>query len=470
MDFRCTSAKYWMTPLVNNVRIERRSQGASARTRWLAARIASQVVDGGRTTKDAISEVLGADALSLRDQSLTKEMAYGVVRRYWSLEEIARESLRTGIRNKDRDIFILLLVGLYQLKFMRIPSHAAVDATVQACEAAKKPWLKGLVNGVLRNYLRRGVAIESRLTSDRFRTAHPDWLLERLRTAWGNEWRRIIDANNTNPPLCLRVNLARIPRAEYVSRLHSVGIEVEVDPNTETGLTVKVPVPAGSLPGYSEGLFSVQDIAAQLVVPCLQLQPGQRVLDACAAPGGKTAHMREQEPDLAKLVAVDIDPVRLGLLRDNLERLGLRADCVVGDATNVQPWWDGQDFDRILVDAPCSGSGIIRRHPDIKHNRRADDVERILKIQARLLDNLWPLLDVNGIMMYVTCSVFPQENQNQIQAFLKRHPEAEVGGLPIPIGVDCGVGRQTLPGIHDMDGFFFSVLKRRAIRDDGWRR
>ncbi len=453
-----------MTAVVRKARIERSDLPASVAARWLAARSAAHVVDGGRTIKDALSEHLSLQSLSSRDQALTKEMAYGVVRWYWTLAEIARHCLKRGFREKDRDVFFLLLVGLYQLKSMRIPPHAAVDATVQACDGVRKPWLKGLINGVLRNYLRNGTAIESQITNEQYRTAHPRWLCEQLRGAWKKEWPRIVDANNAIPPQCLRVNLARIGRDAYLSRLQALGIKAVVDPNTETGLTLRKPMGAESLPGYNEGWFSVQDLAAQLVVPSLRLEPGQRVLDACAAPGGKTAHMLEREPELAKLVAVDLDPARLPRLRRNLERLGLEADCIAADAIAVRTWWDGQRFDRILVDAPCSGSGIIRRQPDIKHIRRVEDLERSVIVQARLLDALWPLLDINGIMMYVTCSVFPQENQDQIRAFLQRHPEAEVGELTTGVGVDCGVGRQTLPGVHDMDGFFFSILQHRTTR------
>jgi 16S rRNA (cytosine967-C5)-methyltransferase len=436
------------------------SQPVPAQLRLWAARAASVVIDGGRSSNDAISGVLLTNSASGRDQALVKEMALGVIRWYWTLEEILQRLLKTRIRNKDRDIFFLLMIGVYQLKFMRIPAHAAVDATVQACEPAGKPWAKSLVNGVLRNYARHSADIDRQLTSDAARFSHPDWIRARVVTAWPQAWKKILDANNAHPPMCLRVNLGRIERNEYLGQLQKAGIGAGIDPHAATGLIVDKPVAVESLPGFYQGWASVQDTAAQLVVPALDLQPGHRVLDACAAPGSKTAHMLESEPELSEVIAVDIDRERVKRLRQTLERLQLTAQCIVADVAQVDTWWDGVPFDRVLIDAPCSGSGVIRRHPDIKHNRQPADVDALCKIQARLLQSLWPLVASGGRLMYVTCSVFPEENQNQICAFLDRHPETIVESLPIQVGIDCAVGRQTLPGVHDMDGFFFSMLRR----------
>ncbi len=431
-----------------------------AQLRLQAARAASAVIDGGRSSNDAFDAVLSAQSLSGRDQAMVKEIALGVIRWYWTLAEIVQRLLQTKLRNKDRDIFFLLMTGVYQLKFMHIPAHAAVDSTVQACESAGKPWAKRLVNGVLRNYVRRAADIESQLDSDAALSAHPDWIRARLVAAWPSAWKQIIDANNARPPMCLRVNLGRISRDEYLARLCKAGIVAANDPQVATGLIVERPVAVDALPGFSKGLVSVQDTAAQLVVPALDLRPGQRVLDACAAPGGKTAHIVESQPALAEVVAVDVDSDRVGRLRATLARLRLDAHCIAADASRPDTWWDGVYFDRVLIDAPCSGTGVIRRHPDIKHNRRPEDVEALCEVQARLLDGVWPLLAPGGKLMYVTCSVFPEENQHQISAFMQRHPDAVVAPLPMQAGVDCGVGRQTLPGIDAMDGFFFSMLKR----------
>lgn len=431
-----------------------------AQLRLWAARAAFVVIDGGRSSNDAVSGVLTANPLSGRDQALVKEMALGVIRWYWTLEEILRRLLKTRVRNKDRDIFFLLMIGVYQLKFMRIPAHAAVDATVQACESAGKPWAKSLVNGVLRNYARRSMELDRQLTGDAALYAHPEWMLARVQAAWPRVWKQILDADNAHPPMCLRVNLGRIKRTDYLEQLRKAGIGAVIDPHAATGLIVEKPVAVESLPGFSKGWASVQDTAAQLVVPALKLRPGHRVLDACAAPGSKTAHMLESQPALAEVIAVDIDRERVKRLRQTLDRLQLTAQCKTADVTQVDAWWDGKPFDRVLIDAPCSGSGVIRRHPDIKHNRQPADVEALCAVQVRLLESLWPLVAPGGRLMYVTCSLFPEENQNQIYTFLDHHEEAVVESLPIEAGIDCTVGRQTLPGVHDMDGFFFSMLKR----------
>ncbi len=446
--------------MIDSALVKADSQPVSAQLRLWAARAASVVIDGGRSSRDAISGVLSTKPLSDRDQALVKEMALGVIRWYWTLEEILQRLLKTRIRSKDRDILLLLMVGVYQLKFMRVPAHAAVDATVQACEPAGKPWAKNLVNGVLRNYARRSADIERQLTSDAALSAHPDWIRARVVAAWPQAWKQILDANNAHPPMCLRVNLGRIERNDYLGQLQKAGIGAVIDPHVATGLIMDKPLAVESLPGFSKGWASVQDTAAQLVVPALNLQPGHRVLDACAAPGSKTAHMLESQSALSEVIAVDIDRERVKRLRQTLDRLQLTAQCIAADVTQIDTWWDGVPFERVLIDAPCSGSGVIRRHPDIKHNRRPADVDVLCEIQAHLLDSLWPLLAPAGRLMYVTCSVFPEENQSQIYAFLDRHPEAIVESLPMQAGIDCAVGRQTLPGVHDMDGFFFSMLKR----------
>ncbi len=442
--------------------IETHGQPVSAQVRLQAARAAALVIDGGRSSDTAFSGVLSTHSLPGRDRALVKELALGTVRWFWTLEEILQRLLKTRIRNKDRDIYFLLLIGVYQLKFMRIPAHAAVDATVQACELAGKPWAKSLVNGVLRNYARRSAEVDEQLSSDAALSAHPDWIRVRITAAWPQAWKQILEANNDHPPMCLRVNLGRIGRTDYLGHLQKAGIGAVLDPHVATGLIVKKPVAVESLPGFSEGWASVQDTAAQLVVPALSLQPGERVLDACAAPGSKTAHMLESQPALSEVIAIDIDSERVERLRQTLDRLQLRARCLAVDVTQVDAWWDGEPFDCVLIDAPCSGSGVIRRHPDIKHNRQPADVDALCQVQESLLESLWPLVASGGRLMYVTCSVFPEENQHQIRAFMDRHAEAIVEPLPMLKGVDCAEGRQTLPGVHDMDGFFFSMLRHRA--------
>ncbi len=426
-----------------------------------AARAAASIVDGGKSSSQAISAVLYGQGLSVRDQGMVKEMALGVVRWYWTLEDIANRMLKASMRKKDRIIFFLILVGLYQLKFMRIPPHAVVNATVSGCEVIGKPWTKALVNGMLRNYQRRSAEIDGQAATVEARTAHPRWIHDKIRAAWPEQSETILDTNNRRPPMSLRVNLHRIARDQYLECLWAANLKAAVDVCTESGIVLEKPTAVESLPGFVDGLVSVQDIAAQLIAPRLDIHPGHRVLDACAAPGGKTAHMLEIAPGVSELVALEADPGRLEQLRSNLERLGLAATCVVADGTCTDQWWDGRLFDRILIDAPCTGSGVIRRHPDIKHHRRATDLIQLCRIQSKLLDALWPLLVSGGKLMYVTCSVFPEENESQIGDFLARHSQVEVLPVSAPVGLDRTIGRQTLNGVDGLDGFFFTLLRKR---------
>jgi 16S rRNA (cytosine967-C5)-methyltransferase len=298
------------------------------------------------------------------------------------------------------------------------------------------------------------------MTTEAAYTAHPQWLLEVIRYYWPDNWSQIITANNSHPPLSLRVNRLQCNRENYLRGLEYNGIKAHAIPYTECGVVLDQPCPVAILPGFFEGHISVQDGAGQRVAPLLTLRPGQRVLDACAAPGGKTSHILELEPKLDTLIALDVDTARLERIGDNLRRLQLTAQVVQGDATCPKTWWDGNPFDRILLDAPCSGSGVIRRHPDIKVLRREDDISRLAALQERLLSALWPLLAPGGLLLYCTCSILPPENEQQILKFLSTHSNAREDPLQVPWGVPQIAGRQLLTGTEELDGFYYARLEK----------
>jgi 16S rRNA (cytosine967-C5)-methyltransferase len=426
----------------------------------LSARLAAnhavtQVVRDGRNLPDALEGVLKG-VTAERDRALAQAMAYGVLRWYWRLDWLLSQLLQTPLKKRDSDIQTSLQLGLYQILEMRIPDHAAVAETVNLADQLKKTWAKKLINGVLRNFLRQRETLLARMQEHTVaRTAHPTWLLKQLQQDWPQHWEGITAANNTNPPMTLRVNAAQYERPTYLARLAESGIEASVAPHTESGLTLVEPVATECLPGFNEGAVSVQDAAAQLAAQLLDAQPEDQVLDACAAPGGKTAHILERQPRLANL-----SPARLLRVDENLQRLGLNATSVAGDARRPTTWWDQKPFDRILLDAPCSASGVIRRHPDIKLLRRADDLPPLVQLQVQILNALWPLLKSGGMLLYVTCSVLQQENSQQIQRFLATHTDARL----IPISATWGhnqlAGRQILPGEDEMDGFFYACIHK----------
>jgi 16S rRNA (cytosine967-C5)-methyltransferase len=355
----------------------------------------------------------------------------------------------------------LLLLGLYQLRALRVAPHAAVKETVEAAAALGKPWAKDLINACLRGYLRETQRAEAAIRDDEtLRLSHPRWLLEELKRVYPDGWESIAQANNARPPMSLRVNLARTTRAAYLAELAAARIGARASPLCDSAVLLEEPRPVGNLPGFAQGLASVQDVAAQFAAGLLDAQPGERVLDACAAPGGKTTHVLERTPGLADLVAVDRDAGRVDLLRENLERLGLRARLAVADASRPGDWWDGQPFDRILLDTPCSATGVIRRHPDIKLRRKPNEIEQLAHTQGQLLAGLWPLLRGGGKLLYVTCSVLPRENEAQITTFLAEHADAAVCGPALPVGQARRVGWQILPGEQDLDGFYYVCLAK----------
>lgn len=435
----------------------------SMNPRLAAARALSVVLSGKASLGSSLPDVLGK--VDARDRGLTQELAFGTARWQPRLSGLAERLLQKPFKAADRDVEALLLVGLYQLFYTRIPPHAAIGETVGCVEKLKKPWAKGLLNAVLRNAQREGEAIFAELERDPvIRFAHPRWLQKSLKAHWPDDWEAICVANNAHPPMMLRVNRRKANRDSYLAELQAAGIEAFACHHSEDGIRLAAACDVTQLPGFAEGHVSVQDEAAQLAAGLLDLAAGQRVLDACCAPGGKTCHILEREPGLAEVVALDLESKRLQRVQENLDRLQLGAKLVAADARATEQWWDGQPFQRILLDAPCSATGVIRRHPDIKLARQADDIAPLALLQGEMLDALWPTLAVGGVLLYATCSVLPTENREVIASFLARMPGARELDLPSGFGVAQSHGRQLLPQDEGHDGFYYAKLIKIAAQ------
>ena len=425
-------------------------------TRLIAAKVLTSVIRDGQSLTAALNNTLGV-VESDKDRAFIQALCYGVCRNFHRLDYILSQMLDKPL--KDLDVKALALIGLYQLKFMRVKSHAAVSETVLA--ARKKPWAKALINALLRSYLRGQEGFEQK--ADNVKSAlvsHPDWLIQQIEQDWPMQAQQIFQQNNEQPPMALRVNLANISQDQYLQKLRDQGIEAEAVSFCRSAILLNKPAVVDILPGFNEGWVSVQDTAAQLAAELLDVQIGHRVLDVCAAPGGKAAHILEHQPKVRELVAVDIDKLRLQRVNDNLQRLKLSAKLIVGDASKPEDWWDGQLFDRILLDVPCSALGVIRRHPDIKLLRRAEDINTLQVLQKRIMTAVWSLLAPGGIMLYATCSILKQENEQQIEAFLATNTNA----IEVPINADWGLvrryGRQILTGESAMDGFYYALIRK----------
>ena len=396
-----------------------------------------------------------------RDRPLLQDLCYGTLRWYPRLNVLLKVLLEKPFRSKDQDIHVLLACALYQIMETRIPDHAAVNETVAVIKKLKKPWAKGLVNGVLRRFIRERDSLNTQLADSAvYMYSHPKWLCKRIEQAWPQQSAAIFAANNHPGPMTLRVNQKRQSRAEYLATLQAVSIEAKATALSGDGVQLLKATGVDAIPGFAEGQLSVQDEAAQLAAQLLQLEPGQRVLDACCAPGGKTCHILERELKLDELVALDIDESRLARVRENFERLSVQANLVAADAAATDEWWDGQPFDRILLDAPCSATGVIRRHPDIKLLRKSDDIARLAELQAELLDALWPLLKSGGKLLYATCSILPEENDASIAGFIARQSDVEVIDIAAEVGMQTPLGRQLLPTIDSHDGFYYALLSK----------
>ncbi len=424
-----------------------------------AARVIAEVVQKQRS----LNAVLAAALIPLpeNERSLCQQLCYGVLRWQLQLQAISQQLVRKPLKAKDGDVAALLLCGLYQLRDMRIPSHAAISETVNACKTLGKPWATGLINASLRNFQRNQAEIEKNIeTQESAVYAHPEWLIQQFKQDWPDHWQQVLSANNQQPPMMLRVNRQHHTRQAYLDKLQQADIPASEISACDEGILLDSPRDVYQLPGFTEGDISVQDGAAQQVMALLNITSGLRILDACAAPGGKTCHILEQHTD-NEVVALDIDARRLQQIEQNTSRLKLQATLIAADASVIDDWWDGQLFDRILIDAPCSGTGVIRRHPDIKLLRRPEDISNLATQQSVLLNTLWPLLKPDGLLVYTTCSALKQENEQQIADFLRQHPQAEEHIADKPPAQRRTYGYQRLPGDDDLDGFYYACLRHR---------
>lgn len=425
-------------------------------TRSLAADVLVQVIQEGKSLTAALEPALSGIAVS-SDRAFVQALCYGVMRWYWRLDRLLGQLTRKPI--KDERVRVLALLGLYQLQFMRVKPHAAVGETVSA--AGAQAWAKPLLNGILRTYQRERESLDARVNEhEASACAHPSWLFKKLQKDWSTDAIALFQHNNEPPPLTLRVNRLKQTREACLARLAEQDISATASPACDSAITLDHPIAVEAIPGFASGEVSVQDAAAQLAAGLLNLEKGHRVLDLCAAPGGKTAHILECSPEISELVAVDVSGDRLVRVQENLDRIGLKATLVTADALTPADWWDQRPFDRILVDAPCSATGVIRRHPDIKVLRQPSDIDGLCRTQLQILEAAWSMLAKGGQLLYATCSVLRAENEETIARFLREHAEA----AEVPINADWGVavshGRQILTGMTNMDGFYYARLAK----------
>ena len=443
-------------------------QNNTPNSRFVALKICLNIIDHGRSLSQSLGEGL-AQFDDRRERSFTQNLVLGTLRWQLRLEAIREQLVKKPLKAKDEDVNQLILLGLYQIIYMDTPEHAAVSETVALTKKLRKDWAKGFVNGILRNFLRDQDKILAAVdVKPAYKYSHPQWFTKTMRKQYPEHWQAILNANNLPAPITLRTNQIFQTRDALLGLLFDEGVEAFAHLDCPQGIQLAQSTDISQLPTFDEGGFSVQDGAAQQAATILQPQSGEWILDACAAPGGKTCHLLEASNNQAKLFALEKEPERTERLSENLYRLSLDAEIEVGDASQPSDWWNGELFDKILLDAPCSATGIIRRHPDIKWHRTVEDIEALVILQAEILEALWQTLKVGGQLLYATCSVLPQENSEQIVNFLAKTKDAK----HIPLAVDWGIvpnnelGRQVIPGeqnnqqASNMDGFYYCLLQK----------
>ena len=408
---------------------------------------------------DSLSDVLqDANVQNSEDRALIQDICFGSLRYFEMINAVLDQLLVKPLKNKDKDVECLIRIGLYQLIYQRTPDHAAVNETVAVTKKLNKKWSRGLVNGVLRSFLRDRDAITNKAQKVSVH-ALPIWLIRRLKQAWPKDWKQIAIESNKKAPMTLRVNQTKSTRKAYLEKLADHDIQANIIPQSKTAIQLAKPINVYDLPEFDAGVVSVQDSAAQFAATLLDCKKGMRVLDACAAPGGKTGHILETAEQL-DVIAVDNKEGRLKRVEENLYRLEQKATLVAADVADTESWWDGKQFDRILLDAPCSATGVIRRHPDIKLLRQDEDIANLQQQQSRILNSLWNLLKSGGRLLYATCSILPEENEEQIATFIAQHKNAKPCIIKADWGIACQYGRQILSGENGMDGFYYSLLEK----------
>lgn len=419
--------------------------------------LACEIIHGVVVEQQSLNTLmpLYAAKVSPKDKGLLQEIVFGVCRWYFALEDLHNRFLKKRLAKQDLMAAILLKVGAYQLHFTRIPKHAAINECVNAAKQLGLDKFTGLINAILRKVSKVIELDMDKLAAD----SHPAWFREKIRHNWPDQADHIFAQNNQYPPMTLRVNPQHVKREAYLDLLSAADIEASACEYAEHGITLSKPCNVNDLPHFADGYVSVQDEAAQLCCSLMDLQAEQRVLDACAAPGGKTCAMLEQAPEIS-MTALDSDEQRSKRIRENLARLKLSAQIHIAEGQNLEDWWDNKQFDRILLDAPCSATGVIRRHPDIKLLRKQEDIKQLAEVQLQLLRSLWLTLKEGGKLVYATCSVFPQENSRIIERFLKQETSASLETIDAHWGIDTGFGRQLMPQKGGHDGFFYACLSK----------
>ena len=435
----------------------------SSNIRALAAKCAYAVIDQGRSLSDELPKQ--QDKLEGKDKGLLQEICYGVLRYLPELENDVRGLMKKPLTGKQRVFHFLILVGVYQIKYTRIPDHAAVSETVAATNQLKNKHLKGLINAVLRSYQRNvnnDQQDSKKPLADAITYNHPGWFIKKVQAAYPDQWQNVLLANQEKPPMWLRVNQQHHQIDEYKVLLEQVDIEYQYTDELSGAIALTHPVDVNKLPGFYDGWVSIQDGAAQQAARLLDAQPDDTVLDCCAAPGGKTCHILERTPNVKSVTAVDIEETRLTRVQENLDRLNFTAHVIAADAAKPETWWNKEPFDRILLDVPCSGTGVIRRHPDIKWLRKAKDINTLILLQQDILKNIWSLLKPGGTLLYATCSILPEENKEQVSKFIANQTDAELIGFSES---ENSTGWQILPhptkqNNPSMDGFYYAKLRK----------
>jgi len=432
----------------------------SGTLRAVAATAISRVNHGGESLTAVMHQTLQDNEFSMEDNSLLQALCYGTIRFMPRWNVIIRGAMDKPLKASEGEVYALIALGLFQLQESRIPPHAAISETVAATKIMNKHWAKGLVNAILRRCQREPEWQQQLLEKEIWaQQGFPRWIWKRLKKDWPEHYEEILQGSNQQAPMTIRVNQQQHSRDEYLQQLSDAEITANKHPLAKQALVLEHAVSVERLPNFQQGSCSVQDAAAQMAAQLLTIESGMRVLDACSAPGGKTGHILEQLKT-GHCVAIDNDAKRLLRVDENMQRLGLKAEIITADAGDTSKWWDGKLFDRILLDAPCSGSGVIRRHPDIKILRRAEDIVKLKETQKQLLASLWLLVKPGGKLLYATCSIFSEENEQQMEQFFANHSNAKLVNIDYPTVLPVAMGWQIAPGWEQMDGFYFCLIEK----------